>query len=670
MDTEVGTLVARLRADTSGFTKGLGDAEGAARGFGSSVGRIGEIAAGVFGGSLIDNALRGAVTLFKGAFDEATEAIKVGEETKRVIESMGGAANVSAGHVAKLAEALSNKTGVDDEAIQSGNNLLLTFGNIHNEVGSGNKIMDRATKAALDMSKAMGTDMRTAALGIGKALNDPIAGLTSLGRAGVQFTDAQKDMIKAMVESGDTMGAQKIILGELEKQFGGAAEAAATPFEKLQTRLKNVQEEIGMAMMPALIKLSEWFLSDGMPAIERFIDSVKRNWPEIKQAFQDTWNAIEPILSNMWERLKNSAQIVGDVVKIVKGIFEGDWKAVWEGAKDLVGNLIDGIVQTFIDLPGKVLNAIPGVRDVIHAIGDAVQWVWDKCAEAWPVIQTIIEGAWKVLEPILSTGAGVVRAVADAVQWVWDRCVEAWPIVQGVIEAAWKIIQPYLEAGVSIIRAVADAVQWVWDKSVEAWPIIQGAVETAWNAMKPWLEGLRDVIGGVIDAVGWIKDNAAAAWDGFKEGVSTLWSVVDGPLNFLLSRLQEIVATARAIKRALDDLPGVATGGGIGDVAGIVGARPTNSQMPGNAALPWGGGHAMGGPVMAGTAYLVGEKGPELFMAGRSGSIIPNHQLGGGNSYSINVTVSPGGSPAETGRAIVEAIKSYEDRSGATWRAA
>ena len=48
------------------------------------------------------------------------------------------------------------KTGVDDEAIPSGENLLLTFTNIRNEAGKGNDVFDQATTATLDLSVALG----------------------------------------------------------------------------------------------------------------------------------------------------------------------------------------------------------------------------------------------------------------------------------------------------------------------------------------------------------------------------------------------------------------------------------------------------------------------------------------------------------------------------------
>ena len=76
-------------------------------------------------------------------------------------------------------------------------------------------------KAVLNFSVALGTDAESAAIQMGKALNDPILGISALGRAGVQFTESQKEMIATLVESGDVVGAQSIILAEFD--YNGAA---------------------------------------------------------------------------------------------------------------------------------------------------------------------------------------------------------------------------------------------------------------------------------------------------------------------------------------------------------------------------------------------------------------------------------------------------------------
>src|SRR5689334_21215437 len=120
-----------------------------------------------------------AVSFLKDAVSEAQEARKVSALTAQVIKTTGGAAKVTTKQVGDLAEAISNKTGIDDEAIQSASNLLLTFTNVRNEVGKGNDVFSQATQIATDMGVALGNEPKAAAIQLGKALNDPIKGVTA-----------------------------------------------------------------------------------------------------------------------------------------------------------------------------------------------------------------------------------------------------------------------------------------------------------------------------------------------------------------------------------------------------------------------------------------------------------------------------------------------------------
>ena len=127
-------------------------------------------------------------------------------QTNAVLKSTGGAANVTAKEVSSLAESLMQKSGVDDEAIASGENLLLTFTNIRNEAGKGNDIFNQATGVMLDMSVALGQDMKTSAIQVGKALNDPIKGMTALQRVGVSLHRRPEEDDQRMQESGQRDG--------------------------------------------------------------------------------------------------------------------------------------------------------------------------------------------------------------------------------------------------------------------------------------------------------------------------------------------------------------------------------------------------------------------------------------------------------------------------------
>jgi hypothetical protein len=187
---------------------------------------------------------------------DAAESQKVFAQTEAVLKSMGTTANGTATDLANMASALQKTTAFSDEAILAGANLLLTFKNIQNQAGEGNDIFDQTAKAMLDVARAMGTSASGEAIRLGKALNDPVKGISALTRVGIQFTDQQKAQIKALAESGDLMGAQKIILAELQQQFGGSAAAYAQTFtgqvESLNNELNDLSEEIGFMVMPAI----------------------------------------------------------------------------------------------------------------------------------------------------------------------------------------------------------------------------------------------------------------------------------------------------------------------------------------------------------------------------------------------------------------------------------
>jgi phage-related minor tail protein len=168
-------------------------------------------------------AIGGLAFAFKDSLTEARNQIQADKQLEQVIKSTGEAAGVSAQQAKDLAGSLSLVTNFGDDAIESGESLLLTF------TGIGKDVFPRATETMLDMSQALGQDMKSSAVQLGKALNDPINGMTALSRVGVSFTDQQKEMITTMQEAGDVAGAQGVILDELSKEFGGSAKGVSRP---------------------------------------------------------------------------------------------------------------------------------------------------------------------------------------------------------------------------------------------------------------------------------------------------------------------------------------------------------------------------------------------------------------------------------------------------------
>jgi len=138
------------------------------------------------------------IAVGKKAIDEAQQAYQVSQLTNVILKNTGANAYTSVKQVSALAQSLSNLTGVDDELVQAGSNVLLSFGNIRNAGKGSAAVFDRATAAAVDMSKAMGTDVASASKVLGKALADPVKGVQQLRRAGVLLTAEQQAQIKVL----------------------------------------------------------------------------------------------------------------------------------------------------------------------------------------------------------------------------------------------------------------------------------------------------------------------------------------------------------------------------------------------------------------------------------------------------------------------------------------
>ena len=136
----------------------------------------------------------------------------------QTLRSTGFAAGISSRELKGLASRLQKLTGIGDETILSMQGILLTFTQIKGD------IFKDATKAILDVSVAMGQDLKQSAIQVGKALNDPRIGVSALSRVGIQFDDTQKKMIKNFADTNQIAKAQRIILNELEIQFGSTAE--------------------------------------------------------------------------------------------------------------------------------------------------------------------------------------------------------------------------------------------------------------------------------------------------------------------------------------------------------------------------------------------------------------------------------------------------------------
>ena len=335
-----------LNARTKTLQKGIGKiGQGLAKGF-----KAGVAGAGIAVGFLAYNIAQGVESLAE--LEDVTNA------TERVIKSTGGVAKVTAKQVRDLAQEYEDLTTVDDKVIQGAENLLLTFTNIRK------KAFEPTLAVALDMSTALKMDLNAAVKALGKALNDPAAGLSRLTRLGVQFTDQEKKKVEALQASGRTFEAQRFILAKLNRLYGGQAKAAASGYRGSINRLKDSVEELQQSLAAPLIRpLTK--VANKLAAFAKTKDvqqGIKGIGTAFASLFEDTFQTVTDseggqsatVVKRIASPFATGLQMVKDAFNTVKTL---PWDQI-RGGLDQTFQVAAKAVDLFKGLPPELQTAL------------------------------------------------------------------------------------------------------------------------------------------------------------------------------------------------------------------------------------------------------------------------------------------------------------------------
>lgn len=462
---------------------------------------------------------------------------RIGALTVATIKATGGAAQRSKSDIDAHAASIEKLSGIEAETVTEGQNMLLTFRNIKGQR------FDEATSAMTDMAVAMnkgsleGLDMKSASIQLGKALNDPIKGVSALAKVGVTFSDQQKEQIKTMVEAGNVAGAQGVILDEMKAQFGGAAEAAGGTFQgnvaKLENTFGNFSESLLAGALPVVTRFVQFLTNQGVPALERAATWIKANVvPAVKEmsgAFKDDvlpvlQGRVVPVLGTLVRFLTDNWRIIGSLAAAVLV-----YVAVM---KTYAG------VMTVVTAAQKLHTAAVNSEALAKARSAAQTAVLvGMYTGQWIAAQAVSLAGWvrttaamvanRVASFAVAAGHIAVRGallVAAAAQWAYNAALSANPIGLVIVAVAalvaglvWFFTKT--EVGRKIvatawagIKTAMSAVATWWTKT--AWPAIRAAI----SSMGQWFTDMKDT---VVAAWGRIKDGAAAAWQWIRDWVIT-----------------------------------------------------------------------------------------------------------------------------------------------------
>lgn len=414
------TVRVGLLVDSSGASAKLGVF---ARGIGKAA--LGT-AALVAGGVIATDKLYG----FADAADDANARI---ENITHQMGLFGNQADKVATRIENVAKKTAIQTATDVNSVKATQAKLLTFKAIAATADQMGGNFDRATNAAIDLAAAGFGTAETNAVQLGKALQDPVKGLTSLARAGVTFTDQEKERIKTLVESNRQSEAQNLILKAIEQQVGGTAAATAGGYEKMKIKLQAFGQELAQKALPYLDRfgdfmdktggpaierfatqvgdraapylkrfgnfvqevaqrdgprLSNWLRKDGVPALERFsgwvqdhvVPAIRNYLTPALQGARDFFDKVaksvhknEPELRDMGEKIEKLANFVLDDVMPALGKFakfqSGTFGTAVAGYITFLSNMYDGWKSLF-NIIGSVVSRIQDVIDKLDSLKD------------------------------------------------------------------------------------------------------------------------------------------------------------------------------------------------------------------------------------------------------------------------------------------------------------
>lgn len=485
---------------------------------------LGEIATGALRGIGVAavNAVSGGLSAVVGMVTDGIKGAAAWEsalaQTSAVIKSTGGAAGMTAEQFGDLAGKLSAENGMSkfsDDAILAGENILATFTKV-----KGPAFTD-ATQTILDMSTALGSDLGGTAMQVGKALNDPIAGIGALSRVGVTFTDQQKEQIKALADSGDMLGAQRVILAELATEFGGSAAASVNTFSGqmivLQEKTGAAFEQIGTALLPVLVRFGDFAQQTLVPVLtdvaKSFGDWITTiDWDSIFTSLNSFYTVAYDLVTGIdWAGIIGQLQTLATAIQ--SGLAEGSARAA---------PVLSRMGEIFAEISDKLAPIAAGIMEAFNnpTVQSALQITIDVIGV---ILQIIMELANFLIQDLIKS----IAAVAPIFSFVFNMLIERinfiFPIIVGIFNAIVQLIRGDFTGALTTLQ---NTFETVWAKIQVA---VLAVITKIMDVINPLISKFTQIgidmatgiVNGINAAAGKIKEAALAAamggWLAIKE---------------------------------------------------------------------------------------------------------------------------------------------------------
>lgn len=368
----------------------------------------------------------GIVALFRDSIGLYDEQARAEAKVAQAIRSTGGAAGFTADELKKQASALQGVTRFGDERILNEVTAqLLTFKNIAGDSFA------RAQTAALDLSTVLEGDLQGASIMLGRALNDPVRGLSAMSRAGITFSQTQQDVIKDLAKIGNIAEAQKLILDEIASAYGGQAQAARSAGAGILDAWSNAWGDVKKIVGKNLLEL----LPPVVENLKKITDAFKNLEPGTQKSIVIMGAlavAIPPVTLSLGLLASAVAAISAPVALTVAGIvgltsavvaFWPEIKAAtsWVGEKFAAALEWASDAMSYMEDQSRALDAAisGGFAAALQFAGEKAQWLHDTFRDAFNAIPGIVGAVVdKVGEWINGKFTAILDSLGQKVEWV------------------------------------------------------------------------------------------------------------------------------------------------------------------------------------------------------------------------------------------------------------
>jgi len=595
--------------------KSLGETGAAAQGLGSKISAFGKKAAVGFAAASAGAAAVGfaATKLVQGA-EFAKQADDRLAAVAKSMNLFGAETGVVTDRLQKLADAQEFELGVTAETIKATQAKLMTFKNIGQEADVVGGAFDRATTAAIDLSAAGFGAAETNAVQLGKALQDPIKGITALARSGVTFTDQEKEKIATLVRSGEMLAAQDTLLKAIETQVGGTAAATATSTFKISAAFGHVRDEIGTLLLPAFEGFANFMVGTVVPLASEFgtafqsggfaggvqfvasklqelftivVSKVTEMFPKVVTALRELATAfvawVAPMIPKVIAALQSLVPKIATWLLQTRGFIMNkliEWgDAFFAWVTPIIPKLLSKLGEVVLSIGNYLLNtALPDLVERAQVLGDAlVSWVSPMIRKlpsllvdflAKIAVFILSEGIPKLLELGAKLGMSLIK-------WTFQLGKDLIIGIGGAVVALVAALPDLFAAlGVGLAKIATNLVRFFIDKFKSLGVKI---AEIAVGAVNFLIDKFNSIpIIPNIDRVTVDFDKMRTAMGLSAKEMTTVQSSMKTTSTNIRLSADRIADAAQVANRATDDFKGLgdglagtgAGGGGGGGVAG------------------------------------------------------------------------------------------------------